>query len=68
MIARVVAWVRAEADELEYARACEWRNVADAIEREGNEEPGWTCRDCSCLNRDDEACCFRCGAGRPEEA
>lgn len=26
----------------------------------------WRCRDCDCLNRDHEAFCFRCGAGRPE--
>jgi hypothetical protein len=28
----------------------------------------WTCDDCKCLNRDDEAFCFRCGAGSPVAA
>jgi hypothetical protein len=63
----IAAWVRGEAENKDYAAACEWRNVADAIEREA-ESQHWECPDCSCLNRDDEVFCFRCGAGIPEDS
>jgi hypothetical protein len=58
----VAAWVRAEADSKDYATACEWRNVADAIEHEAADEHLWLCGDCQALNGDHEAFCFRCGA------
>jgi hypothetical protein len=62
----IAGWVRAEAENRPYAAACEWRNVADAIECEA--EPNlWLCGDCKCLNGMYEAFCWRCGAGPPED-
>jgi hypothetical protein len=62
----VAAWVRAEAGSKDHATACEWRNVADAIEREASDDHLWLCGDCKALNGEHEAFCFRCGAGQPE--
>jgi hypothetical protein len=61
----IAAWVREQAEAKDYGAACEWRNVADAIEREA-ETSDWRC-ECGDLNRDHEAFCYRCGAGQPEE-
>lgn len=63
----IAAWVRAEAENKDYAAMCEWRNVADAIEREADDDHLWLCGDCKALNGDHEAFCFRCGAGQPED-
>jgi hypothetical protein len=57
----IAAWVREQAEDKDYGTACEWRNVADAIEREAKDR-GWRC-ECGDLNRDHEAFCYRCGAG-----
>jgi hypothetical protein len=62
----IAAWVRAEAETRPYGAACEWRTVADAIEREAAPVERWRCGDCACLNAADEAFCFRCGAGQPD--
>lgn len=36
-------------------------------EAQADEHAGhWRCGDCRCLNRGDEAFCFRCGAGQGE--
>lgn len=28
----------------------------------------WRCEDCQCLNSPQHWCCYRCGAGNPEDA
>lgn len=61
----IAAWVREQADDKDYTAACEWRNVADAIEQEAKGR-GWRC-ECGKLNADHEWGCYHCGAGRPDE-
>jgi hypothetical protein len=47
--------------------ACRCHGAARSPQGEDHEAvESWRCTDCNCVNRDDEAFCFRCGAGQPE--
>jgi hypothetical protein len=40
-------------------------SLASAPKRQTGQPPGWTCRNCDCLNPPGAAFCLDCGASRP---